>query len=281
MGKLIQCSSRLAKRPYHFHMTDTRVYSIEEVCYYIRKNIYIMQGEVFDLDFATWLREELGMEETADKMEAMIKNHDNLKDIVVTLCCSCDYYEESQINEMIRIMDKTDHLPKRDKLKIQADNELLCSHYERAVEIYMSILRSEDMMDAGPAEYGPVYHNIGVAFGRLGEYEKAAESFLRAYEKNHRKDSARSYLFALRLADKDESENWKQEAKNLALGQTELLQMEAEYNEIRKQCSVAKEVRRVKRLRHMAGSGKLSEYYDKIRRNIGEWKEAYRREISL
>lgn len=49
MGKLILCSSVIAKNPYCFPMTKTKVYSIEEVCYYIRNNIYMMQEEVFDL----------------------------------------------------------------------------------------------------------------------------------------------------------------------------------------------------------------------------------------
>ena len=48
MGKLILCSSVIAKNPYCFPMTKTKVYSIEEVCYYIRNNIYMMQEEVFD-----------------------------------------------------------------------------------------------------------------------------------------------------------------------------------------------------------------------------------------
>lgn len=277
MGKLIQCSSRLAKRPYYFHLTDTRVYSIEEVCYYMHKNIYIMQGEVFDPGFALWLRDELDMPETADKMENMIKNHADLKDIVVTLCCSCDYYDEAEINQMIQIMEDTDHLPARDKLKIQADNELRCEHYERAAGIYQAILRSDDMLQASPSEYGPVYHNIGVAYGCLGEYHKAAESFLHAYEKNQQEESLKSYLFALHLAGKDEA--WKEAAERLDVQEEQIIHLEAEYNEIRKRCSVSRKVRQVKRLRYLAGSGKLSEYYDKIGRNIQEWKEEYRSEI--
>ena len=61
MGKLILCSSVIAKNPYCFPMTKTKVYSIEEVCYYIRNNIYMMQEEVFDRGFADWIRGELGM----------------------------------------------------------------------------------------------------------------------------------------------------------------------------------------------------------------------------
>ena len=105
MGKLIQCSSKLAKEPYHFPLTKTNVYSLEEVCYYIRHNIYMMQEEIFDRDFAHWVNRELGLGETADKLEKLISEHHNLKDIVVTICCSCDYYEEDEIRELIQIMD--------------------------------------------------------------------------------------------------------------------------------------------------------------------------------
>lgn len=279
MGKLILCSSKIAKRPYHFHLSDIRVYSIEEVCYYIRKHIYLMQGEIFDLGFATWLREELDMPETADKMEKLIRDRNNLKDIVVTLCCSCDYYDETQINELIRIMEETENLPPRSRQKIQADAELQCGHYERAVEAYTAILRSDDMLQANHLEYGPIYHNIGTAYGRLGEYHKAAESFLHAYEKNNLQESLKCYLFALHLSGKDEA--WKEAAEKLEVSTEKIIRLEAEYSDVMKKCSIAVRVRQVKKLRHLAASGKLSEYYDKLRQNIQDWKEEYRQEISV
>ena len=61
MGKLIECSGKIADKPYHFRLTDTNVYSIEEVCYYIYNNIYIIREQIFDKDFSMWLRNELGM----------------------------------------------------------------------------------------------------------------------------------------------------------------------------------------------------------------------------
>ena len=66
MGRLIQCCGRLAKRPYHFQLGDTRVYSIEEVCYFIAHNIYLLQRDVFGKGFVNWVREELALTELAD-----------------------------------------------------------------------------------------------------------------------------------------------------------------------------------------------------------------------
>lgn len=72
------------------------------------------------------------MEETADKLDRMREDHNNLKDIVVTLCCSCDYYTESEINELIVIMDQTQNVPMRGRQKIKADTYLKSGSLERA-----------------------------------------------------------------------------------------------------------------------------------------------------
>ena len=187
MGKLIQCSSRLAKKPYYFRVTDTNVYSIEEVCYFIHQNIYMLQRDFFTYGFAVWLREELGMEDTALKVENMLRYNNNLKDIVVTLCCSCDYYDEKEINWLIKIMDETQSLPMRKRQKIKADNFLRCNLFEKALEEYGHILKSDNMLAADIKEYGAIYHNIGVAYAGLGDYGKACDYFSQAYEKGKNK----------------------------------------------------------------------------------------------
>lgn len=71
MGKLIECFGKIAEKPYHFRLTDTNVYSIEEVCYYVYNNIYIIQEEIFDSAFTVWLRDELNMDIVADKIDSM------------------------------------------------------------------------------------------------------------------------------------------------------------------------------------------------------------------
>ena len=279
MGRLILCSSRLAKRPYHFHLGDMKVYSIEEICYFISKNIYLMQKSIFDKGFISWLREELEMTETADKMERLLEGENTLKDMVVTLCCSCDYFDEPQINELIRIMDDTEHRPERERLKIKADTELQSGRYESAVEGYRAILHSDDMLQASPAEYAPLYHNIGVALGLLGEYQQAADHFLRAYETNKKDECLKSYLTALHLAGN--SEEWREVADQLNISRGKLVGLEAEYRECQKNCSVAVKVRQIKKMRYPANNGKLSEYYERIQEMIRDWKEEYRREISV
>ncbi len=279
MGKLIQCSSCIAKKPYHFRLTKTNVYSIEEVCYYIRHNIYMMQEEVFDREFAMWIRSELHMDKTADKLEYLIQDHHNLKDIVVTICCSCDYYEEEEINELIRIMDETDSLPMYARRKRKGDNYLRCQSYERALEEYEKIFESDEILQADITVYGDLFHNMGVAYVNMGELKKASEMFLKAYEKNNRDESLAQCLFALRLGK--DTESFEKLVKDLEIPEEKQNQWEEEYHRAMESSALSRGSRQIEKLRNLLKSGAVEEYYDKVQGYIVEWKDEYRRQISV
>lgn len=279
MGKLIQCASCIAKEPYHFRLTKTNVYSIEEVCYYIRHNIYMMQEEIFDREFVLWLRNELHMEKTAEKLERLIEEHHDIKDIVVTICCSCDYYDEAQINELIRIMEEIDKLPMYARRKRKGDNYLRCQSYEKAIEEYEKIFESDEILQAEPSVYGDVFHNIGVAYANIGELHKASEMFLKAYEKNSRDESLSQCLFALRLCK--DVETFKKLINDLEISQDKQWGWEKEYQKAQERSAYGKSVLQIEKLRELLRHGNVEEYYDKVHNFIIDWKDAYRRQISV
>lgn len=276
MGKLIQCSSKIAKHPYCFPMTKTNVYSIEEVCYYIRNNIYMMQEEVFDRDFAEWLDKELEMETTAKKLENMRKDHNNLKDIVVTLCCSCDYYTEEEINQLIEVMDETQNLSMRGRQMIKADNFLKTNSLEKARKEYESILRSDDMLHASQEEYGTVYHSLGVAYAGLGEFGEAAQAFQKAYEQNQKMESMQAYLYALRLGGMEKE--YEHAVKELEISQEQQVFLNAQYAEAVRQSRQTREYRQISRMKEIYDSGRLEEYNNRMEEIIYQWKQEYRQE---
>ncbi len=273
MGKLIRCSGRLAEKPYLFPMTKTRVYSIEEVCYYIRNNIYMMQEEIFDQEFACWLREELDMGVTADKLDQMRADHNNLKDIVVTLCCSCDYYTETQIEQLIKIMDETQNLPLRGRRKIKADSFLKSGSLDKAKQEYESILKSDDILGAAEEEYGDIYHCLGVVCARTGEFLQAAQAFQKAYEKNRRSESKEAYFYALMLGDL--REEFQRAVKELGVSGDEQVYFHAQYEEAQRLAREEKGYRQIARLQSRKEDG--SRNAERIHDLIQRWKEDYRR----
>ncbi len=279
MGKLIQCAGRVAKVPYHFRLTKTNVYSIEEVCYYIRHNIYMMQEEIFDRNFVMWVRSELHMEETADKLERLIQEQHDIRDIVVTICCSCDYYEEEEIKELVHIMEKMDHLPMYERKKRKGDHYLCCQSYEKAIEEYEKIFESDEILQAEAVTYGALFHNMGVAYVNIGEFHKASELFLKAYEKNNREESLAQCLYALRLCK--DVKSFKKLIGDLEISNERQGAWEKEYQHALKISAAQRTVQQIERLRDLIQKGNVEEYYNKVQRFIMDWKEEYRRQISV
>lgn len=277
MGKLIQCSSPLALTPYHFRLTDTNVYSMEEVCYYIWHNIYMIQEEVFDREFVMWIEKELHMEETSHKLACLIQDHKNLKDIVVTICCSCDYYDEEEINALIRLMDEIEQMPAYARKKHKGDTYLACHSYEKALEEYEKVFESDEILRAEKEAYGSIFHNMGVAYSNLAEFRKAAEYFLKAYEQNKKDASLSQGLFALRLSK--DVEGYKKALVDFDVSPEKQLQWEKEYTQVISQSSQCREALKIEKLRNVMKSGNVAEYYDKVHKYVLDWKNEYRKQI--
>ena len=277
MGKLIQCSSPLALTPYHFRLTDTNVYSMEEVCYYIWHNIYMIQEEVFDRGFVMWIEKELHMEETSHKLACLIQDHKNLKDIVVTICCSCDYYDEEEINALIRLMDEIEQMPAYARKKHKGDTYLACHSYEKALEEYEKVFESDEVLHAEKEAYGSIFHNMGVAYSNLAEFRKAAEYFLKAYEQNKKDASLSQGLFALRLSK--DVEGYKKALVDFDVSPEKQLQWEKEYTQVISQSSQCREALKIEKLRNVMKSGNVAEYYDKVHKYVLDWKNEYRKQI--
>ncbi|PWL72257.1 MAG: hypothetical protein DBY27_02110 [Clostridiaceae bacterium] len=277
MGKLIQCSSPLALTPYHFRLTDTNVYSMEEVCYYIWHNIYMIQEEVFDREFVMWIEKELHMEETSHKLACLIQDHKNLKDIVVTICCSCDYYDEEEINALIRLMDEIEQMPAYARKKHKGDTYLACHSYEKALEEYEKVFESDEILHAEKEAYGSIFHNMGVAYSNLAEFRKAAEYFLKAYEQNKKDASLSQGLFALRLSK--DVEGYKKALVDFDVSPEKQLQWEKEYTQVISQSSQCREALKIEKLRNVMKSGNVAEYYDKVHKYVLDWKNEYRKQI--
>ena len=133
---MILAKGKIAKKPYELSYLGQNIYSIEELCYVIYHNIYGINEEFFQISLAKWMKEELGLKELAEKLEAMIVGEHGLKDLVVTTLCGCDYYNEEEIRGIVKVLDEIDHLPSYQKKKIKADNYVRTGHYGKAVMAY-------------------------------------------------------------------------------------------------------------------------------------------------
>ena len=58
MGKIILCRAREAKQPLVVKDIGLKIYTLEELCYFIYNNIYFISIDFFDDDFNHLLRRQ-------------------------------------------------------------------------------------------------------------------------------------------------------------------------------------------------------------------------------
>ena len=233
---LILCDGRLAEKPYKMPVTRQNIYSLEELCYYIYHNIYTITEEFFQESLADWLREETGHPVLAKKVHNMLGSEMKLKDMVVTILCGCDFYRESEIRSLVRIMDEIANLPIHKKKKIRADNYLRSGRCGRSLLEYRKLLQGSLAMNFSTEEYGDILHNQGIAHFYACSFGEAERDFKEAYARNNKKISLRHYLWVLLIQEKEEL--IESEAVSFGLSPDEINSVLIQYKEAAAQCRI-------------------------------------------
>ncbi|HPU63676.1 MAG TPA: hypothetical protein PK304_05940, partial [Mobilitalea sp.] len=154
MGKLILCSGRRTDRPYVLPDSGERIYSIEELCYYIYNNIYSIEEAMFTASLIDWIGKELGLAERAEKLYNLKKQGADLKTLITVVLCSADYYTESEIKKLISVIDEIRAMPSARRRYLKANSYLKRKLYSEAAAEYESLLVSEDAVNLDPKSYG-------------------------------------------------------------------------------------------------------------------------------
>lgn len=271
LGKLILCSSVIAKTPYEMHVSGTKIYTIEELCYYIYHNIYEIDTECFDKNMVQWLRNELGMKVIADKLDTMIENESSLKDIVISILCSCDYYNEDEIKALLGVMKEIEDLPYHGRQKQKADMYLRHGRYMYAKKEYDRIITGGYAVNLTPEEYGNILHNRAMSCYMLGMYSDALLDLKDAYSRNNDSRTLRQYLYTLLLCG--HREEYDREIINYRIDSKVAEGITTLYNNARARARASKEYEEVVKLKKYTTDSEMADY---AAGKINLWKQQYR-----
>ena len=61
MSGYILCQVKRARLPYYIENISTNIYSIEELCFYLYHNIYLLDSTILNEELCFWIRDELGL----------------------------------------------------------------------------------------------------------------------------------------------------------------------------------------------------------------------------
>ena len=105
MGSLILCHSKRAKRPYEISRVHMRIYTIEELCYYLCNNLYLIDYTIMNRRLCDWLEDELGLAKMAEDLRRDLDQNATLEEFVLTILKGSVIYAPSEIVKIQNLLE--------------------------------------------------------------------------------------------------------------------------------------------------------------------------------
>lgn len=198
MGRVYLCLGKNAEVPYYFERVRTHVWNVEELCYFVRENAWLLEPSVLGRELAAWVGEQCNLPELSRALLAAIKKEDPVQAFVRALFLYtgyCSMEEADQVEKILRVNESSSAL---ERAKARGDYFLESKKYVLALQEYETLLQGLTGME--PGFLGRVYHNCGVVQAQLFLFDQAADCFERSWKLTRDKESARQFLAAKRFA---------------------------------------------------------------------------------
>ena len=196
MGSLVLCHDQHATHPYEITRIHCKIYTIEELCYYLCNNLYLIDYTIMNEQLCAWLEDDIGMSKMAGSLRDVIRTRGTVEKFVLTILQGSNIYQEPEMIRIQNVLEKLKSQKDIERQKFKGDNLLDSGETEEAIIVYQGILNEEtdDTVDA--KFYGKIYACLGAAYGRLFLYQESARMYDRAYQISDDKELLKPYLYA-------------------------------------------------------------------------------------
>jgi len=197
MDNIILCSGKYAANPFYMEDDNLHIYSVEELCYYLYKNAFLIQEDFFSEELLDWMDKELGLAEWVGQLKLLKGKEEELLRSIEYLFRMTGYYGEEDLKHVRGVLKDSNHLSVSERKKIRADAFCKKQRYARATAEYEQLLK-----ETGEEQVtfrAKLYHNLGVCAAGMFLYDKAAEYFGHAFREYPNTESYVQFLTAKKL----------------------------------------------------------------------------------
>jgi hypothetical protein len=221
MGAVMLCSRKQAETPYYIESMGIRLYSMEELAYFLYQNVYLADKRMLGEHLWEWLRTEVGNAELAERLRKGAEAGSSLQNMILTILRSVPYYSQEELNELSARMKVLNTYQEQERLKLRADEFFINGNYQAAIYEYERILDIRQSNRLGVEFYAHVWNNLGVCYCRLFLFSRASRAFRTSYQYQKDPDVLKQYVFALRMGLSDEDFEEAMELQNIGGEQLE------------------------------------------------------------
>lgn len=293
MECLLLCHEKKAEKPFYLKEFDLKIYTIEELCYCLYKNVHMLDRHIMKEQLCMFLQKELGFEHLAMELRHMIETKQGLEKFVLAILEESGFFLEQELQSIGRELQEIEGKSSLFRKKTRGDYYLEHEKYAKALLEYQQILETEfgecrvetitediSLGDRELLEYkSSVIHNIGIVYARLFSFEEAARYFYKSYEIAKDSESLESYLIALHMYLP--REQYIERVTNEMIAQDVALGVEEKFRIVIEGQAGLEGRKRHREIFEQKTIGNVMEYYEEVDGVLEKYKEDYRESMTF
>lgn len=277
ISRVLTCVGKQADKPYYYDKLYTNLYSIEELCFVLHENAFMIEKEVMSHELAEWIEVECGLTDLARELYQLINQNASISSFVGMILDYVGYYSSDEIEKTENILKDNVTMNAFERWKAKADFLSENGHYVDAIREYDYIINRTPQDEIDLLSHS--YNNMGVTYMQLRLYDFAEECFMEAYKLNGNEEAYKSYLISKRL-HLPEQEYITEVANDSDSARTDLnVQVETDILTAEKEFNESDEAAKLKELFELKSSADAQAYYERITKITEELKDNYREAV--
>ncbi|MCD7920986.1 MAG: hypothetical protein LUG27_00790 [Clostridiales bacterium] len=186
-----------AQNPFTHESLPVRFYTMEELCYFMEKNMYLIDASWLGEDLFAWMEAELDESILAAHLRSARRKTGDIYTCAELMFRHSAYYTTAELNDITGLLDQMRGKTKMERRKMRGDLYLEAGKYRKAAYIYMELLQKEYAIQMTEELRGNILHNLGVVYARLFLFPEAVGLFTEAYALRKNTESRDACLYAM------------------------------------------------------------------------------------
>lgn len=276
MRETIICIGKTGAEPYTFPETGVRVFSYEEICYYLSRHMIFYIKSLPEEELLYYMKNQLGLDKLYRQLCRLTDPEKDQMKYFSALFREGNYFSEEDIH---KILDEYRELKNASPALAGKWTGDLYFRYKKtsmAAACYCRALR-EDTKD----EFlqGNIYHNLAAAKARLFRFHDAKIDFLKAYQLTGEEESLFGYYCVTALVEGEETA--LHEMESFQISELSQESFEHRYASVWEEYRDSEAADRVKRMTFLEEQGRKEEAEKVSEKLIRSMQNDFRKEAEI
>ena len=146
MSGYILCQTKKADKPFFVESINTNIYSLEELCYFLYHNLYLVDSSVINENLCTWISEELDLPRLAAKLRPHLGKFASAEDVLYPVFKEINYLTYDELKALNVKLAKLDQEAPLLRKKRKGDALVANKMYVSAIKVYQQLLKKEGLI---------------------------------------------------------------------------------------------------------------------------------------